>query len=107
METRKAFDYEIKFHDLIRNEFLSISTENSVYLLEVLAENDFIVRGGWFDKHGLSPCRVGIEGTTWGVGDVFTDIAAAAGMRIKFKNGIITSPIKSVERLISLAWHQL
>ena len=107
MKKRQPFENEIKFNDLFKNEFLTIGTQNSVYLIRVVAHNEFIVRGGWFDRKGLSPYRIGIEGATWGLGDIFSDIAAALGMRIKFKNGFTTSPIKSIERLKSMAWNLL
>jgi len=104
MKMREHFKGEVSFSDLKIDELLTIFTENSVYTLEVIGYNDFIVSGGWFDQNGLSPYRTGIEGATWGYGDIFPNIVAAAGMRIKFKNGITTGRIKSIELKKAMAW---
>ena len=52
--------------DLTRGSRVVVATENSIYSIEVLEDSTYSVRGGWFDRQGLSPARISIAGCTWG-----------------------------------------
>lgn len=83
--------------DFFENDELIITTKHSRYFIRAVAEGQVLVDGGWFDKHGLSPYITKIEGATWGWGDIYSDIIAKNGMRIKFDNGVVTSQVKQFE----------
>ncbi len=86
----------IRKAELARGDRLLIVTENSVYSITVLDDSLYSVRGGWFDRHGLSPVRTSIAGCTWGGSVIQVDIAAAHGLRLEFSNRILTSRIRSI-----------
>jgi hypothetical protein len=86
----------VKRTQLEINDKIRIRTKNSEYNIEVIDQSIFTIKGGWFDKKGLSPFLGSIEGATWGWGDLLPDIIAKIGMRIKFANGPTTSHVKSI-----------
>ena len=47
--------------DLRSGDFLLVTTRNSVYSLCLLEDGSYSVAGGWFDRQGDSPQRVGRE----------------------------------------------
>lgn len=82
--------------DLCRGSRVVVSTENSVYSIDVLEDAIYSVRGGWFDRHGLSPIRISITGCTWGGTVIKNDIVAACGLHLEFGNRVVTSRIREV-----------
>ncbi len=73
---------------------LVIKTCNSLYTIVVLGGGDCLASGGWFDRRGLSPARVRINGCTWGGSAIKVDTAAAEGLCLEFANRLLTSPIQ-------------
>lgn len=73
-----------------------VTTENSVYSIQVLGDATYDVRGGWFDRQGLSPVRTSIAGCTWGGTVIKNDIVAACGLHLEFGNRVVTSRIREV-----------
>ncbi len=82
--------------DLSRGCRVVVSTENSVYSIEVLEDATYSVRGGWFDRQGLSPVRISIAGCTFGGTAIKNDIVAACGLHLEFGNRVVTSKIREV-----------
>lgn len=71
-----------------------VTTLNSVYSIRVLSHDSYLVSGGWFDRHGLSPMNTTIAGCTWGGSIIKRDIIAASGLCLEFGNRVVTSPIR-------------
>ncbi len=82
--------------DLRCGDRLLVATENSVYAIHVLEDATYSVRGGWFDRQGLSPIRISIAGCTWGGTVIKNDIVAACGLHLEFGNRVVTSRIREV-----------
>ena len=74
-------------------DMVLVRTRNSVYALRAQGRGEYRVSGGWFDRHGLSPFTVGINGCTWGGRAIKWDIVAAPGLHLEFGNQVITSRI--------------
>lgn len=72
---------------------LVVKTCNSLYTITILPEGQCLASGGWFDRKGLSPARVRINGCTWGGSAIKGDVAAAKGLCLEFGNRLLTSPI--------------
>lgn len=87
---------EIKKRDLAPGDRVVVRTRNSLYSICVDGEGSYIVSGGWFDRHGLSPVRTRINGCTWGGSAVKTDTVAACGLCLEFGNRLITSNITRI-----------
>jgi hypothetical protein len=79
--------------DLELGDQLLVTTKNSVYSIHVLQEDLYSVSGGWFDRRGLSPSKVAINGCTWGGRAIKLDIIAACGLHLEFGNQVVTSRI--------------
>ena len=73
-----------------------LKTNNSIYLIKALEEEQYAVSGGWFDKNNLSPSTTTINGCTWGGSVIKNDIVAACGLHLEFGNKVITSRIKNI-----------
>jgi len=82
---------ELRFGDLVL-----IVTENSTYSVYVLQDDFYLVSGGWFDRNGLSPAKVSINGYTWGGNIIKINTLAACGLYVEFSNGLVTSRIQRV-----------
>lgn len=82
---------ELRFGDLVL-----IETVNSTCSVYVLQDDFYLVSGGWFDRNGLSPTKVSVNGCTWGGNIIKVNIPAACGLHIEFSNGPITSQIRRV-----------
>jgi hypothetical protein len=82
--------------DLCRGTRVLVATENSVYSIDVLEDATYSVRGGWFDRQGLSPVRISIAGCTWGGTVIKNDIVAACGLHLEFGNRVVTSRIRQI-----------
>jgi hypothetical protein len=73
-----------------------LKTLNSLYIIKVVENGEFLVSGGWFDMQKLSPHKINIRGCTWGGTAIKTDIIAAPGLCIEFSNNLITSKVNKV-----------
>ena len=82
--------------DLGHGDCVLVTTENSVYSIQVLEDATYSIRGGWFDRQKLSPVRTSIAGCTWGGTVIKNDIVAACGLRLEFGNRVVTSRIREV-----------
>ena len=96
---------EVRKQDLRSGDRVMVTTRNSLYTLWALGERQFLVWGGWFDRQGISPQRVSINGCTWGGSAIKQDIIAALGLRLEFGNRVLTTPIRHV-LLIRAAYAQ-
>lgn len=79
--------------DLELGDQILVTTRNSTYCIHVLQEDLYSVSGGWFDRQGLSPSKVAINGCTWGGRAIKWDIVAACGLHMEFGNQVVTSRI--------------
>ena len=77
-------------------DYVVVTTENSIYSIQVLAGATYLVRGGWFDRQRMSPVRLSIAGCTWGGSVIKNDIVAACGLHLEFGNRVLTSKIRDV-----------
>ena len=82
--------------DLRCGDRVLVATQNSLYSVQVLEDSTYSIRGGWFDRHGLSPVRTSIAGCTWGGSVIKNDIVAACGLHLEFGNRVVTSRIREV-----------
>lgn len=73
-----------------------VMTRNSLYTIWVLGDGRYWVWGGWFDRQGISPQRVAINGCTWGGTAIKHDIVAARGLRLEFGNTVLTTRIEQI-----------
>jgi hypothetical protein len=87
---------ELRKEELMFGDLILISTLNSTYSVYVFDDDYYLVFGGWFEKNGLSPTKIGINGCTWGGNIIKTDIVAACGLHMEFNNGLVTSKIQEV-----------
>jgi len=93
----------VRRRDLDPGDRVVISTKNSVYSLTARADGFFDVSGGWFEREGRGPARVGVVGCTAGGHAVFTDHIAAKGLFMEFADGLRTTRIRSVRRIKTTA----
>jgi hypothetical protein len=80
-------------NDLEVGDQLVVTTRNSIYSIHVFEEGIYTVSGGWFDRHGLSPMKVAINGCTWGGHAIKEDLLAGCGLHLEFENRVVTSRI--------------
>ena len=80
-------------NELEAGDRLVVTTRNSTYYIDAFQEGFYTVSGGWFDRHGLSPVKVAINGCTWGGHAIKEDILAARGLHLEFENKVVTSRI--------------
>jgi hypothetical protein len=97
----KIVDHTIQLDQIPKDglnagDIVLIKTRNSDYSIHVLKNGLYRVSGGWFDKKGVSPLTITINGCTWGGKIIKKDIIAACGLCIEFGNRIVTSPIQKV-----------
>ena len=89
-----ALSRPVRKRDLGCGDYVLVTTENSVYSIEVLADATYCIRGGWFDRQRLSPVKTSIVGCTWGGTAIKNDIVAACGLHLEFGNRVLTSRIR-------------
>ena len=77
-------------------DYVFVKTNNSLYSICKREDNLFEVRGGWFDRKGLSPVVLSIRGCTWGGSIINLGIVAARGLFLEFGNNLTTSPISKI-----------
>ena len=82
-------------------DIIILKTINSVYLIKVLEEEQYVVSGGWFDKNNISPVTLTIRGCTWGGSVIKNDIIAACGLHLEFGNKVVTSRITKIFHISS------
>src|SRR5574342_182100 len=87
----------VQKRDLRSGDWVLVTTKNSVYSICVIGDDQYIVSGGWFDRHGVSPQEISITGCTWGGSAIKEDIVAARGLFLKFGNHVITTRIQNVQ----------
>ena len=83
--------------DLELGDQLIVTTKNSIYSIYPLEDGVYSVSGGWFDRHGLSPSKVEINGCTWGGRAIKWDVLAACGLHLEFGNQVVTSRILKLQ----------
>ncbi len=88
---------QVPKEDLSFGDWVRVTTLDAIYSIHVLEDGFYAVSGGWFDRHGLSPCKTTISGCTWGGSAIKIDIVAALGLRLEFGNRLLSSPIQKVE----------
>lgn len=84
--------------DIRPGDFIVVSTKNSVYRLQALADGLFHASGGWFERNA-APRTVSVNGCTFGGSTICTDIVAAKGLFLEFGNKVSTTRIRSVRVL--------
>jgi hypothetical protein len=77
-------------------DYVFVKTMNSLYSIRKKEDNLYEVKGGWFDRKGLSPATLSIKGCTWGGSIINLGIVAACGLLLEFGNNLITSPIRKI-----------
>lgn len=82
--------------ELRSGDWVRVATRNSVYWICALGNGLYSVSGGWFDRKGLSPLPVSINGCTWGGSAIKQDIVAAPGLFLEFGNQVQTTRIVNV-----------
>ena len=81
---------------LNHGDWVVVETKNSTYSIMVNGDSTYSVSGGWFDRQGLSPHRVAVNGCTWGGSAIKHDVVASPGLFLEFGNGVITTRIQQV-----------
>jgi len=87
---------QVRKDELHTGDWIIIRTVKSVYTLHVLSDGMYEASGGWFDNKGFTPMRIGVAGATWGGSAIMPHVLAACGMRIEFRNRLITSPVQKI-----------
>jgi hypothetical protein len=82
--------------ELERGDCVLVTTQHSVYSIQVLEDATYCIRGGWFDRQKLSPVTESVAGCNWGGSAIKTDIVAACGLKLEFGNRVVTSRIREV-----------
>jgi len=90
---------QVRKWDLQFGDLVLIKTRNSIYSIYVLDNDSYLVSGGWFDRKGLSPLRMRINGCTWGGSIIKIDALAACGLCLEFSNRVVTTAIQRVSVL--------
>jgi hypothetical protein len=87
---------QVRKAELLPGDWVLVKTCNSVYSIRKVDGERCLVSGGWFDRHGLTPAITAVAGCTWGGCMIKTDIVAAWGLCLEFRNRVITSPIRTI-----------
>jgi hypothetical protein len=87
---------QVRKDELHTGDWIIIRTVKSKYTLHVIGDGTYEASGGWFDKNGLTNVRIGVAGATWGGSAIMPHIVAACGMRVEFRNRMITSTVRSI-----------
>ena len=91
----------VRRQDLESGDRVIVSTKNSVYSLTFRADGSFDVSGGWFEREGSGAATVEILGCTAGGHALFTDHIAAPGLFMEFADGLRTTRIRTVRRIVA------
>lgn len=87
---------QVRKTEILPGDWVLVKTCNSVYTIRKLDDKRYLVSGGWFERHGLTPRITTVTGCSWGGNVIKTDIVAACGLCLEFQNRLITSPIRSI-----------
>jgi hypothetical protein len=87
---------QVRKKDLQFGDSVIVTTQNSTYCINVLENGFYLVSGGWFDLHGLSPMKTTISGCTWGGCIIKIDTIGVCGLCLEFGNRVVTTPIQKV-----------
>jgi len=87
---------EVRKADLRSGDRIVVTTRNSRYTIWALGDGHYWVWGGWFDRRGVSPCRVTINGCTWGGSAIKHDVLVARGLFLEFGNRVLTTRVQNV-----------
>ena len=90
----------VRRRDLASGDRVIVSTRNSVYSLVARSDGRFEVSGGWFEREGRGPTTVEILGCTAGGHALFTELIAAPGLYIEFAEGLRTTRVRTVRRIV-------
>ena len=82
--------------ELQPGDWVVVRTRNSTYSIYVLGNDQYEVSGGWFDRKGLAPATMTINGCTWGGRVIHTGLIAARGLFLEFGNDVVTTRIQEV-----------
>lgn len=88
--------------ELRPGDWVLVTTKNSLYSICALGDDLYSVSGGWFDRKGMSPATLTINGCTWGGTAIKVDLVAGRGLFLEFGNRVLTTRIQNV-RLIRSA----
>lgn len=91
-----AVEQAVRREDLGLGDVVIVRTRNSRYAMMYLGDGRFWVSGGWFDREGVSPATVTVNGCTWGGSVIKTDLVAGRGLCLEFGNRVVTTRIQSV-----------
>ena len=97
----------VRKRDVQPGDRLVIHTRNSTYILWCVLDGLYWVSGGWFDREGMSPQVMGINGCTWGGSIIKQDIVAALGLRMEFGNRVRTTAIRDIHLVRATAGNSL
>ena len=86
----------IRKADLRSGDWILVTTKNSLYSICALGNDLYSVAGGWFDRTGVSPATMTINGCTFGGTAIKTDIIAGRGLFLEFGNQVLTTRIQNV-----------
>ena len=87
----------VRKQDLQPGDCVRVTTRNSLYSIWVLGDGLYSVSGGWFDRQGVSPLRIRINGCTWGGSAIKYDVVAARGLFLEFGNSVLTTRIRQIQ----------
>ena len=86
----------VRKNELHSGDWVLVRTKNSLYSICCLGSDQYVISGGWFDREGVSPARVSINGCTWGGTAIKADVIAARGLFLEFGNQVVTTRIQNV-----------
>ena len=90
----------VRRRDLASGDRIVVSTRNSVYSLSLRSDGAFEVSGGWFEREGRGQTTTEILGCTLGGHALFTELVAAPGLYIEFADGLRTTRVRTVRRIM-------
>jgi len=83
--------------DLSFGDWVIVKTRNSTYTISVVDDETYLITGGWFDEHEMSPVKMTINGCTWGGRAIMRDVLATPGLLLEFGNNVTTTRIQDVQ----------
>jgi hypothetical protein len=88
---------KVKIKELPAGSVIYMTTENSVYTLEVVDPSEccVIAYGGYFKKRNIEPAKTYIIGSTMGGSMIFKD-QLIEGLFCEFDKNVISSRIKKI-----------
>jgi hypothetical protein len=87
---------QVRKEELSPGDWVIVRTLKSEYRLKILGNGLVHAGGGWFDRKGHAPMTIGVSGATWGGSAIMPGVFAAVGMRVEFRNRLITSPVRQI-----------